>query len=263
MRIVWKNAPHALVLAAALLVGCKLPDSSGPEPPDAETIAKLTVTAQPGTPTQSIAAGTTPLGLASPRDGAVYVPSTVTPGSPAPLLVLLHGAGGSHEQWLTPGIQQIAEEQALVVLAIDSRYDTWDAIALGRYDPDVAFLNNALLFVFDRVRIDPTRIAIGGFSDGASEALGIGIANAGLFRRIVAFSPGVLFAPFSRGEPGVFLAHGTRDTVVPFANSRDRVVPILRANGMPVTFYPFDGDHVLLPEVIGASFIWLFQSGDA
>lgn len=249
------------VLLVAALTACRLPEGPGVQPPDEETIARLTVTAQPRTPTQSIASGYTPLGLATPRDGQVYVPTTYTPGAPAPLLVLLHGPGESHSQWATAGIQQLAEAHGLVVLAIDSRFQTWDVVAIGRYEPDVAFLNQALHFVFDRLLIDPTRIAIGGFSDGASEALGIGIANAGLFRKIIAFSPTTLFAPFSRGEPGVFVSHGTRDTVVPFANTRDRIVPLLVANGMRVSFHPFDDDHVLPPEVIAAAFTWLFQTG--
>jgi phospholipase/carboxylesterase len=251
--------PPRRMLAVALsvfLVGC---DSGpgGPTPPDEETIARLTITAQPGTPTLTIAEGYTTLGLASPRDGHIYVPANYDPAEPSRLLILLHGAGGARTEWMTPEIEQFAESRSVVILAIESRYESWDVAFLGRYDPDPAFLDDALEWTFARVNVDPNRIAIGGFSDGASEALGIGVANALLFRRIIAFSPSVYVVPFGRGTPDVFVSHGTQDEVVPFAFSRDRVVPLLRANGMDVNFFIFDGSHVLPSYVQSAAFEWL------
>lgn len=239
-----------------LLIGCNS-DPSGPRPPDEETIAKLTITAQPRTPTLAIAEGYTTLGLATPRDGFVYVPTNYDPADPSRLLVLLHGAGSDRSQWMTPETEAFAESRSVVILAIESRYDTWDAAFLGRYDPDPAFLNLALDWTFERVNVDPNLIAIGGFSDGASEALGIGIANALLFRKIIAFSPSVYLVPFGRGEPDVFVAHGIQDEVVPFAFSRDQVVPRLRANGMEVNFFAFDGNHGMPSHVQAAAFDWL------
>lgn len=246
----------AQAICAALLLGCRY-EGVGPIPVDEETIAKLTITAQPGTPTQSIADGYTTLGLATPRDGFIYVPTSYDPAEPARLLVLLHGAGADRTQWMTPEIESFAELEAVVILATESRYDTWDVAFLGRYDPDVAFLNDALEWTFERVNVERELLAIGGFSDGASEALGIGIANAGLFRKIIAFTPSVYSVPFGRGTPDVFLSHGTQDEVVPFDHSRDRIVPILRNNGMDVNFFIFDGPHAIPAFVQSAAFEWL------
>jgi phospholipase/carboxylesterase len=246
--------PGALLIA--VLIGCRS-DPSGPQPPDAETIAKLTITAEPGAPTRSIKAGYSTLGLATPRDGYVYVPTTYDAAEPSRLLVLLHGAGADRSQWMSPEIEAFAESRSVVILAIESRYPTWDVAVLGRYDVDPAFLNEALEWTFERVNVDPARIAIGGFSDGAAEALGIGIANALLFRKIIAFTPSVYEVPFTRGTPDIFVAHGTQDEVVPFANSRDLVVPRLRNNGMQVNFFIFDGNHVMPAFVQSAAFDWL------
>lgn len=246
----------ACALCAALLFGCRLEDV-GPTPVDEETIAKLTITAEPRTPTQTIADGYTTLGLATPRDGFIYVPTSYDPAEPARLLVLLHGAGGDRTQWMTPEIESFADLDGVVILATESRHDTWDVAFLGRYDPDVAFLNEALEWTFERVNVDRTLIAIGGFSDGASEALGIGIANAGLFRKIIAFTPSVYSVPFARGTPDVFLSHGTQDEIAPFDHSRDRIVPILRNNGMDVNFFVFEGGHSMPPSVQSAAFQWL------
>lgn len=245
------------VLALAFLSACA--DVPRPVAPDAETIANLTITARPGTPTQTAAVGYTQLGIAVPRDGYFYVPPSYDPATPAPLLVLLHGAGGGHDMWATSDVAEAAEQHGLVILAIDSRYMTWDLLQTGRYDVDVAFLNQALLHLFQRVNIDSTRTAIGGFSDGASEALGIGIANAALFRRIIAFSPGTLVLPFSRGQPAIFVSHGDADPTLSFANTQNNIVPRLLANGMSVRFVGFQGGHEI-PDVVKLGAIqWLFE----
>ncbi|MGZ4788523.1 MAG: hypothetical protein ACXVZX_08375 [Terriglobales bacterium] len=51
--------------------------------------------------------------------------------------------------------------------------------------------------------MDPARIAIGGFSDGASYALTIGITNGRLFTHIVAFSPGFMQPPYMEDAPHI------------------------------------------------------------
>lgn len=96
---------------------------------------------------------------------------------------------------------------------------------------------------------DPARTAIGGFSDGASTALTVGLANPKLFGTILAYSPGMAFAP-SRYDPAqrIFIAHGRRDTILPFANTERNIVAGLQAR-TKVTFRPFDGEHGMTGEV--------------
>ena len=81
-----------------------------------------------------------------------------------------------------------ADRAGVAVLAADSRGTTWDAIR-GGFGDDVAFLNRALEHVFGRLAVDPARVALGGFSDGASYAISLGLANGDLFparRRVLA-----------------------------------------------------------------------------
>jgi len=245
--------------SVALMLGsaaCR--DHIDPFVPDPEMIAKLTITAQPGVPTLAPTLGWTSLGLETPRDGQLYVPASYHSATPARLLVLLHGAGGSSSTFATSAFTTWADNHGIVLLATDSRFPTWDVLVSGEYDEDVAFLNAALLHTFARVNIDPTLVAVGGFSDGASEAIGIGAANAGLFRRIIAFSPGLAFLPFRRGSPSVFVSAGDADTGI-FLNARDQIVPLLRSNAMPVTFLPFQGGHTMPDGVITAAFAWLLE----
>src|SRR5436190_993778 len=86
------------------------------------------------------------------------------------------------------------------------------SIAFGDgFGEDVAFLNRALESVFARLAVDPARVAIGGFSDGATYALSLGLANGDLFPRVVAFSPGFIISAPPHGRPRFFLSHGISD----------------------------------------------------
>src|SRR5262245_56561514 len=66
------------------------------------------------------------LGLDRSRDGVLQLP-TKPSGEPLPLLVMLHGAGGSGEGVLRR-VTAAAEEAGVAVLAPDSRDSTWDGI---------------------------------------------------------------------------------------------------------------------------------------
>ncbi|MBL8961990.1 MAG: phospholipase, partial [Gemmatimonadetes bacterium] len=48
------------------------------------------------------------------------------------------------------------------------------------------------------------------------------------------------------------VVHGTNDEVLPFAVSRDVIVPTLRSDGYPVTFESFSGGHGLPVELASA-----------
>jgi phospholipase/carboxylesterase len=204
--------------------------------------------ARPGTPTMAIEPGEHPLGLGGTRalgsrvgrDGTLYVPK-VSPGTPAPLLVLLHGGGGRADdfRYMFP----LADEFGVVFLALDARDNTWDGID-SPYGPDVVFIDAALTHTFQRVAIDPRKVAIGGLSDGASYALSLGAANGDLFTDLIAVAPG-FFAPPAPpvGRPRIYVGHGTRDNVYSVGRSRNRTVPELRSAGYEVTYREFDGPH--------------------
>jgi phospholipase/carboxylesterase len=201
--------------------------------------------ARPRGATSASGASSGPLGLARGRDALLQLPDE--PRGPVPLLVLLHGAGGSGEGILRR-LGTAARDAGIAVLAPDSRDATWDAIRAG-FGPDVAFINRALERVFETVAVDASRIAIGGFSDGASYALSVGLVNGDLFTRIVAFSPGFVVPGPSQGKPRVFVSHGTADPILPIDSCSRVIVPALRRRGYDVTFREFDGRHEIPAEV--------------
>jgi phospholipase/carboxylesterase len=201
------------------------------------------------------APGTTrPLKLDRSRDAVLQLPAKAT-GQPLPLLVMLHGAGGSGEGVLRR-VAAAAEDAGVAVLAPDSRDATWDGIR-GGFGPDVTFIDRALTRVFERVPIDPERIAVGGFSDGATYALSLGLVNGDLFRRVVAFSPGFIVGGTPQGKPRVFVSHGRADQILPIEQCSRVIVPQLQRRGYEVTFKEFDGGHQVPPDISAEALRWI------
>ncbi|WP_343897511.1 alpha/beta hydrolase [Craurococcus roseus] len=170
------------------------------------------------------------LGLGGRRDGLLRVPNVAGDGGVLPLVVMLHGAGGH-----ATGALRLVEAAApgALILAPESRGPTWDVI-LGAYGPDVAFPDAALRAVFGRRRVDPRRVALAGFSDGASYAVSLALGNGDLFTHALAFSPGFAAPPAPVGRPRLFVSHGVADVVLPIGACSRRLVPRLRAAGYEV-----------------------------
>ena len=173
--------------------------------------------------------------LAGGREGMLYVPSGYRPDRPAPLLVLLHGATQSAELWTrSPVFVQLADELGLVLLMPNSYDTSWDLMR-GGFGRDVPRLDSSLAQVFRRCNIDRGQIALGGFSDGASYALSLGVANGDLFSALIAFSPG-FFAPERRnGKPRIFITHGTADRILPIDRTSHQIQPQLESQGYQVS----------------------------
>jgi phospholipase/carboxylesterase len=193
------------------------------------------------------------LGLDGGRDALLYLPETGS-DAPAPLVMMLHGAGGNGLNTLGL-VRGLADETGMAVLAPDSRGRTWDII-LGAYGPDVAFVNRALAAAFERCAVDAHRVAIGGFSDGASYALSLGVANGGLFTHVLAFSPGFMMPPAQHGAPSIYVSHGTEDRVLPIDICSRRVVPRLQAAGYAVLYREFEGPHTVPASVAREAVEW-------
>ncbi len=205
-------------------------------------------------PTRTAQVGRHEFGFGVVRDGFYYVPAGYQPATPAPVALLLHGAGRDATEMIDP-IQPLADTLGLVLIAPDSRFGTWDAIDTG-FGPDVEFIDRIFGHVFDRVHVDPSRVRIVGFSDGGSYALSLGIINGDVFSRIVAFSPGYIVDGPVNGKPKVFITHGTRDGVLPIDATSRQIVPQLRNSGYDVEYHEFDGGHGVTETLLGQAMTW-------
>ena len=214
--------------------------------------------ARPGKVTRAAPVGLQPLMLGASRDSYLYVPVGYRSQRSAPLVLLLHGAGGHARQALEV-LRDLADTAGLLLLAPASRERTWDLLVGRRYGPDLALIDRALEQTFSRYAIDPARLAIGGFSDGASYALSLGIANGDLFTHVLAFSPGFMVPAGQTGSPRIFVSHGTRDRVLPIDRCSHRIVPSLKRDGYDVHYREFDGGHTILPEIALEAVGWFTQ----
>jgi phospholipase/carboxylesterase len=141
-------------------------------------------------------------------------------------------------------------------VAPDSTGSTWD-IAYGGFGADVKYIDRVLKDVFPKVAVDPARIAIAGFSDGASYALSLGLTNGDLFTRVAAFSPGFFLPGGLVGKPPVYISHGTGDTILPINSTSRRLVPQLTRAGYAVKYHEFDGPHTVPPGIAQEGIEWI------
>lgn len=213
--------------------------------------------ARPGQRTESVSPGLHTLGPDQGRGAILYVPAGYRPEQPAPFVLSLHGAGGNEQSGLFP-LHELADEAGLVLLSPASRGRTWDVI-LRDFGPDIDSIDLALTTAFARCAIDPTRMAVAGFSDGASYALSIGITNGDLFPLVMAFSPGFAAPGRQHGEPRFYISHGTKDAVLPIDRTSRRVVPQLVDAGYGVEYREFDGPHTVPSEIARDAVDWFLE----
>jgi predicted esterase len=154
-------------------------------------------------------------------------------------------------------LRRAAQKREFNNQAVDSRGGTWDAVR-SSFGSDVAYIDRALRYAFERCVVDAGRIAVEGFSDGASYALGLGLPNGDLFRSIIAFSPGMI--PTSddadTGKPPIFISHGTRDQVLRIERTSRPLVRGLRGDGYDVSYLEFDGPHTVPPAALDRALDW-------
>jgi phospholipase/carboxylesterase len=238
------------LVAAGALAGCVASAAEPAQPPERIVVPPPSATQYASAPT-----GLRALGLGGTRDGRLYVPASYDPAHPTPLIILLHGATQSSAMWFG-SFGQRAEALHTIVLAPDSRARTWDFVLEG-FGPDVAFINHALAVVCARYNVDRRRIALAGFSDGASYALTLGLANGDVTPNVVAFSPGFILSTPHRGTPAFFVSHGTADQILEIDDASRRLVPALRRAGYGVEYHEFDGRHTVPPAIADTAMQWL------
>lgn len=236
------RARHLAALTAAVIAATACSDgTSTREVPD--TSGRLFT--KHAAPTQTVATGlsvqTEP---ATGRPFGLYVPTDYTPGTQWPLAVLLHGNGASGEAMLLD-FDTFAQEAGVVIVTPNSRGQTWDRIfgTDGEYGPDVVHIDAVLKWAFDHIAVDPARVSLGGFSDGATYAVLIGLKNGDLFSRVAGLTPCVDVPSDRLGMPLVFISHGIHDQVLPIDDCSRFTVPRLRDRGYTVEFVEYDSDQ--------------------
>lgn len=184
-----------------------------------------------------------------------YRPAKPSAGK-RPLLVLLHGAGMSARAFLD-GARAEADRCGCLLLSVQSKGATWDTIGLVRqaakaerttvdrlFGEDTNRVEQALSVALRAADADRRSVILFGFSDGASYALSLGLANPSLFPGVVAIAPGFHLEPAAiNPKQRLFIAHSPTDRVLSFDRTRDDTVASLHRAGFDLRFRPFDGGH--------------------
>jgi phospholipase/carboxylesterase len=209
--------------------------------------------------TEAAPTGLQPLRWGSKRDSYLYVPPRYNVHEPLPLALMLHGSGG-HAHHGIELLRHLADDAGLILVAPASTGHTWDIIIDQAYGPDVALVDQCLAYACDHYAVDPAYVAIGGFSDGASYGLSLGIANGDIFTHMIAFSPGFIAPALQRGKPRVFISHGTDDQVLPVDACSRRIVAQLKDADYEVEYVEFNGGHEIPPAIALASVDWFLAT---
>lgn len=177
------------------------------------------------------------------------VPPALDPAEPAPLVLCLHGGGGSADQMARfTSMSALSDEHGFLVAYPDAMHRRWedgriDRTASLRRTPidDVGFLAAVIDDVSRRHTVDPKRVFATGPSNGGfmSHRLGIELSD-----RIAAIAPviGGIAEPLadkvSPPNPvSVLIIQGTHDPLVPYdggvvqaaGQERGRLIPTIEA----------------------------------
>lgn len=227
--------------------------------------------------TAVIAAALTAAGSAAPLSGALVedslmysdsvsrhyyyaLPEGYNPGRPAPLLVWLHGGVSTEELadydpevltelYLIPELMEMGFAIALPCGQAGATW--WDPVGQGGILDIVAALKTDF-------SIDDSRVLVGGFSDGASGAMGLMMLSPSPFAGYLAFSghPGVAAIDGGRAtyltslasRPGI-ASHTDRDGLYP-ASEMAPAIELAERAGASIDYYTLDGyghDAAYLP----------------
>ena len=156
------------------------------------------------------------------------------PGRRWPLIVALHGAGGSGADYLLTWLRP-AKRRGSAVLAPNAHGPTW---SIERPERDMVSIGAMIAEVHERYAIDPDRILLTGLSDGGTFTYALGAHRAHTFAAlapVAAVLPPWLDVQRARQLP-VLIVHGGRDFIFPVAAARQASATLREAGFVGVTY---------------------------
>ena len=212
------------VLAAAALVlpGCARPSS--PIPTAAPTAPPVAATALPGDSERSVTVDNVA------RSYHLHVPSGLIADEPVPLLLVFHGFSGTGDAMaVTTGFNALADAYGFLVVYPNGLgpvgATSWNAggccgYAQNNNIDEAAFVRKIISDLQSESTIDPKRIYVTGFSNGAFLAYRLGCDMSDVLAAIAPVAGVLLNNPCQPTQPvSVLHIHGLADLSVPFSGS--------------------------------------------
>jgi phospholipase/carboxylesterase len=178
----------------------------------------------------------------------------------SPLVILMHGLGSDEQDLLGLGAE-LSDSATICALRAPHHYEMggyswfpveWDASGI-RVDQDAAknsleTLLKTLEHLPHRLDIKPSKVIIGGFSQGAMMALGVIMRTAAQYSGALILS-GASIPDFMPETPEsglstlpVFVEHGIQDPVLPIEMGRG-VKKALEALNVPLEYHEYPMQH--------------------
>lgn len=141
------------------------------------------------------------------RSWLVNIPASYRPGRPTPLVIAMHGGGGSAERFEPEsGWTPVSEREGIIVVYPDGGIDppqgdlAWDSFDFSNSPPnDLDFVLTLVSFVKRELSIDDRRVYLTGFSNGAQMTNTLACSYADVFAAYAPVSGGWITA-FGQGE---------------------------------------------------------------
>jgi polyhydroxybutyrate depolymerase len=163
----------------------------------------------------------------------LHIPPDLDTKTPQPVVLALHGYTQIASDMAKLGFNDTADQNGFVVIYPDSAARTYSWNGGGCCGPaakagldDVAYIRRVLVDVGEQVRVDPKRIYIVGWSNGAEFAYRLACEMSDIFAAIAPYAGPLFVTPCQPDHPvSVMHMHGLSDTEVPYAGGQgDSVV---------------------------------------
>jgi polyhydroxybutyrate depolymerase len=168
----------------------------------------------------------------TPRTALVHVPAARVAAARLPLVIALHGVGGTGPKMETySGLSAVADRRGFIVAYPNSRGSFWNSTGSPRLSNDVRFIDRLIADLRQTVCVDPARTYVVGVSNGGGMAALAGCELSVEISSFASVAGGYAGQPPCRPSrpESVLEIHGTADQVVPYFGAARRRT----GNGLP------------------------------
>jgi phospholipase/carboxylesterase len=201
-----------------------------------------------------------------------FLPTGYEPNYPYPLLVFLHGHGGSEEQVLRLAPRLSRRNYISIALRgpqeMDPRPDGRRAFSWGADGNQDAFLEEYIFRAVEQTRrqyhVHSERIYLAGFCEGATLAYRLGLLYPEKFAGVISLNGSMP----RRGGPllrlpevrhlKLLIGHGIANALVPFSMARNDF-RLFYAAGLDVRLHSYPANHRIHPDMLRDVNRWIME----